>query len=75
MAVRDQICDRSDATLQRKNNGTNGGGGEEKATLLIPRPLPQTHTPTPPPPLSALLFSLSSHRKKFLWRREEATGT
>ena len=43
MAVGDQIRDRSDATLQRKKKG-NQQGGEEKATLLIPRPLPQTHT-------------------------------
>ena len=42
MAVGDQICYRSDAMLQSKNNWANRG--EQKATLLIPRPLPQTHT-------------------------------
>ena len=71
--------------LQNKNKVRRRMGranrGEEKATLLIPRPLPQTHThththtPTPTPPPSAHFFSLFSHRKRLLWRREAATET
>ena len=64
------------ATPHYKEKTMEPTGGRGKGhSANSPSPPSNTHTPTPTPPPSALLFSLSSHRKKFLWRREEATGT